>query len=123
MGDSLKERKFNKLQKLCRLYLFELKRMAKRYGLLDFVQGLIKSNEKGECKAELKDVELLARIANDDRVSRVEIPKILKLSYRQVNDNDMYDQIDRIDNRSSYSRISTELLACELEYKKEKQNG
>lgn len=117
-------KKLEKLQSMCRNYLKEIKNIAKHYGLKDFVTNMIVANKNGDCKADVDDVEMLARIVNDDRIKRTEIPKILGLSYRQCVDQELFENIDRVDERGTYSRVSTELFKCELENNKcEEDNG
>lgn len=113
--------RFEKLQEMCRHYLKRLKGVAKKHELSYFVKGLIDANKKGECEASVEDVEMLARIANDDRIKRTDVAKILGVPYRNCTYDDLFENVDRIENRSSYSRVSAELYACDL--KNEKENG
>lgn len=114
--------KFEKLQLLCRQYLKEIKNVAKKYGLGTFVSELAIANKNGDCKADVNDVELLARIAKDERINRLDVPKLLGMSYRQCFDQGIFEKIERFEDRGTYSRISTELYKCELE-KEEINNG
>lgn len=114
----LKTKKHNKLQIMCRTYLRRLKKYAGKFGLETFVEETIKANKRNECKAKTKDVEMLARMANDDRINRTDIPQVLGMSYRECNDKDLFQHIKRIENRGSYSKVSAELYSC-----KTKKNG
>ena len=114
-------RKNEKLQELCRTYLAKLKRKARKHGLAKFVNDTIIANKRKECKATKDEVEMLARMCDDDRISQKDIPPILGKSYRQCFEEDDFSHIDRISNRSSYSKISTMLYACGA--KNKKKNG
>lgn len=109
---NLKTKKHNKLQSMCRNYLKRLRRYASKFGLEHFVDDTIKANKRKECKADTKDVEMLARMANDDRINRTDVPQVLGMSYRECNDNDLFQHIKRIENRGSYSKVSAELYSC-----------
>ena len=106
------------LQSMCRKYLKRLRKYADKIGLQKFVDDTIKANRKRECEANEKDVEMLARMAKDDRVNRTDVPKILGVTYRECNDKDLFQNIKRITNRGSYSKVSAELYACKLKDKK-----
>ena len=72
------------LQRLCREYLSRLRYMAEKHGLLPWVDETIKANRRHECEATKKEVEMLSRLCNDERVTRIDVPKILGKSYRKV---------------------------------------
>lgn len=95
-----------RLQALCRGYLRRLRRIASKYGLEGFVDDIIKSNRRKECEGTRNEVEMLARMVNDDRIERSDIPKELGKSYRQcVEDND-FDRIKKFGRVGVYSKIS-----------------
>lgn len=118
-----RERRKDKLQELCREYLGNLRHIARKYGLEGFVRDMMNRNKRKECVATEREVKMLARISNRDRIRRVEVPPILGKTYRECNDADLFGNIDRIENRSSYSRVSAELYGNELKYKERKHNG
>ena len=109
---NLKDKKHNKLQSMCRKYLRRLRKYASKFNLEKFVDDTIQANKRNECKAEQKDVEMLARMAKDDRINRTDVPRVLGLSYRECNDKDLFQHVKRIKDRGSYSKISAELYAC-----------
>ena len=70
------------LQALCRDYLGKLRYMGKKHGI--DVDSIIRANKRKECEATNKEVEMLSRCVDDERVSRTDIPKMLGKSYRQT---------------------------------------
>ena len=70
------------LQALCRDYLGRLRYMGKKHGI--DVDSIIRANKRKECEATNKEVEMLSRCVDDERVSRTDIPKMLGKSYRQT---------------------------------------
>jgi hypothetical protein len=110
----------NKLQILCRHYLESLKQRARRHGLCRIVCDLIDANKREECKASENDVEMLARLCNDDRIARKDIPKVLGKPYNQCFNDDDFKHIRKVVNRNSYSKISTLMYAEDLKFEKTK---
>ncbi len=104
------------LQAICRDYLGRLKNLASKHGLAKWVEDTIKANAREECSATEDEVEALGRMVDEERVSRVDIPKILGNSYRECNENEDFDKIKKLRHVGIYSKIST------LLYKSE-QNG
>ena len=82
------------LQALCRDYLGRLRHMGKKHGI--DVDSIIKLNKRGECSATNKEVEMLARCVDDERVSRTVIPKILGKSYRQTNEDEDFEHVKKL---------------------------
>ena len=111
----------DKIQQLCVNYLNKLKGVASKFGLKDFVSKTIEANKRKECKATEEDVEMLARIADDNRVNRVDVPPILHKGYRECHEKDLFYNVRKYPNRGTYSRVSAELYANDL--KNEKNNG
>ena len=101
------------LQALCRDYLSRLRYMAKKHGI--DVDSIIHANKRKECEATRKEVEMLSRCIDDERVSRVEVPKILGKSYRQANEDGDFDRIKRLRHQGIFSKVSAILLGKELE--------
>lgn len=92
------------LQSLCRDYLRRLRHVGMRYGI--DVDGLIKLNRRKECEAAQDEVEMLARIVNDDRIERSDIPKVLGKSYRRCMEDKDFDRIKKLGRVGVYSKIS-----------------
>ena len=92
------------LQALCRDYLGRLRYMAKKHGI--DVDSIIRANRRKECEATNKEVEMLARCVNDERVSRTDIPNILGKSYRQSNEDGDFERIKKLKYQGIYSKVS-----------------
>ena len=96
------------LQAICRDYLGRLRYMGKKHGI--DVDSIIKLNKYGECSATNKEVEMLARCVDEERVSRTDIPKILGKSYRQSNEDGDFERIKKLKYQGIYSKVSAFLL-------------
>lgn len=92
------------LQALCRDYLGKLRYMGKKHGI--DVDSIIKLNKRGECSATNKEVEMLARCVDEERVSRTDVPKIPGKSYRQSNEDGDFDRIKKLKHQGIYSKVS-----------------
>ena len=92
------------LQALCRDYLGKLRYMAKKHGI--DVDSIIRANKRKECEATNKEVEMLSRCVDDERVSRTDVPKILGKSYRQSNEDGDFDRIKKLKYQGIYSKVS-----------------
>ena len=102
------------LQALCRDYLLRLRYMAKKHGI--DVDGIIRANKRNECEATQKEVEMLARCVDDERISRTDIPKLLGESYRQSESDGVFGKIKKLKRVGIYSKVSALLY-------KNKNNG
>lgn len=95
------------LQFLCRGYLSRLRVIGACYGLGEFIDSLITANERGECHGTEQECELLARIVDEERVTRADIPHLLGCSYRSCYESGIFDIIRRLPRVGVYSRVST----------------
>lgn len=98
------------LQALCRDYSSRLRYMAKKHGI--DVDGIIRANKRKECEATNREVEMLSRCVDDERVSRTEVPKILGKSYRQANEDGNFECIKKLKHQGIYSKVSALLFAA-----------
>lgn len=98
------------LQRLCREYLARLRYMAKKHGLGGFIDDTIRANLRNECQGTQHECDMLARLCNDDRIHREDVPKILGKSYRQCVEDDDFSRIRKLSHTGIYSKISTLLL-------------
>lgn len=98
------------VQALCRSYLSRLRYMATKHGI--DVDAIIRANRRKECSATQKEVEMLARCVDDERVSRRDIPKILGKTYRNSVTDDDFRHIKRLRRVGIYSKISALLYYC-----------
>lgn len=96
--------------------------MAKKHGLDVFVRDTIMANSQGRCEATEKEVNMLARLCDDERISRADIPKLLGKSYRQSNDDNDFEKIKKLRHVGIYSKVSALLLIHKSKDVK-KQNG
>lgn len=94
------------LQQICRNYLKQLANLAAIHSLGGWLKETIEANERGECKATEEEVELLARMVNEERVQRKDIPHMLGKSYRQCVDDEDFYEIKKLPYVGIYSRIS-----------------
>ena len=104
------------LQRLVRGYLMKLSHIAKKHGLLPFVKETIKANRRGECAATRHEADMLARLVDDDRLFREEIPKTIGKSYRFCVENNIFNNIKKLKKKGDYSKIDTIMI-------KDKENG
>lgn len=94
------------LQRLCRSYLSRLRYIASKHGLLPQLNNLIAMNKRRECVGTEREVQMLSRMVDDERVSRTEVPKILGKSYRQANEDGDFDRIKKLKHQGIYSKVS-----------------
>lgn len=92
--------------------------MAEKHGLLPWVDETIKANRRHECEATKKEVEMLSRLCNDERVTRNDVPKMLGKSYRQCFDEEDFEQVRKLNRVGIYSKVSTLLYADKIKNKK-----
>ena len=101
-----------RLQELCREYLSRLRYMAKKHGI--DVDSIIRANRRKECEATRKEVEMLSRCVDDERISRNDIPKLLGESYRKSESGGVFDKIKKLKRVGIYSKIGAILIGSEL---------
>lgn len=92
------------LQSICRSYLMKLRYIGRKHGI--DVDAIIRANKRNECEATMKEVEMLARCVDDERVSRAELPSILGESYRRSEDGGAFHKIKRLRRVGIYSKVS-----------------
>lgn len=101
-----KDARNDKIQELCRGYLKRLSRIANKHGLGDFVKETIKANKRGECRSTEYECQMLARLCDDERVQRVDVPKMLGKSYRHTVDDEDFEKIKKLKRVGIYSKVS-----------------
>ena len=92
------------LQALCRDYLGRLRHIGKKHGI--DVDSIILANKRKECSATNREVEMLSRCVDDERISRTDIPKILSKSYRQAYEDGDFERIKKLKHQGIYSKVS-----------------
>lgn len=96
----------NTLQALCRNYLGDLRPIAEKFGLGNFVDETIEANSRGKCVGTEEECEMLARMCDDERVPRAYVPKILGKSYRQSTEDGDFERIRKLKHQGIYSKVS-----------------
>ena len=109
------------LQKLFREYMSRLRYLAKKHGLLHWLDGVIKDNRDRRCEATRKEVEMLSRLLDDERVHRGDIPKILGKTYRQCVIDGDFRAISRLRSVGTYGK--TDVLLRKRKTTKQKKYG
>lgn len=99
------------LQAMARSYLARLRYMARKRGLLPWLDATIADNKAKRCVATEKEVRMLSRLCDDDGVRRADVPEILGKSYRKCVDDGDFEKIRRKDGHGTYDKVSTMLLA------------
>lgn len=105
------------LQALCRSYLVRLRYVARKHGLGAQVASLLRANRRGECEATEREVMMLSRCVDDERVARDEIPELLGKSYRRCVEDDDFRHLRRLPSQGTYSKPDV------LLYKKSKKRS
>lgn len=80
--------------------------MAKKHGLDVWLDTTISANKRRECEATEKEVRMLSRLCDDERINRKDIPDMLEKSYRQCVEDGDFDKIKRLPHVGIYSKVS-----------------
>jgi hypothetical protein len=96
------------LQAMCRDYLSRLRYLGKKHGI--DVDAIIRANKRRECVGTEREVQMLSRMVDDERVSRTDIPNILGKSYRQSNEDGDFEHIKKLKHQGIYSKVSALLF-------------
>ena len=105
------------LQAIARNYLRRLRYMARKHGLGNWLDGVIRENRRGECEATENEVRMLSRLCDDDSIKRADIPQMLGKSYRQCVDDEDFEHLRTVRRRGIYDKVSALLLAMKLKRK------
>ena len=100
----------DELQRITRHYLESLKSLASKFGLGKWVQDVIEENKRGECSATIDETQALARLCDDERVARQEVPKLLGKSYRHCVENEIFERLKKLRHVGVYDKISVLLF-------------
>lgn len=100
----------DKLQALCRDYLGRLRYMARKHGLGLWLSELIEANRRRKCRATKREVQMLSRLLDEERISRDEIPSLLNKSYRQCVEDGDFERIQNLGREGTYSKVSALLM-------------
>lgn len=96
-----------KLRVMCRDYLMKLRHIAEKHGLYLWWRDTVDATMKDECEPSEKEVSMLSRLVDDERISRKDIPKVLGKSYRQCNEDGDFDKIKKLPHVGIYSKVNT----------------
>jgi len=102
------------LQRLCRDYLGRLRYVASKHGLLPQLNNLIAMNKRRECVGTEREVQMLSRMVDDERLSRTDVPRILGKSYRKANADGDFERIKKLKRVGIYSKVYSLLYASKL---------
>lgn len=106
------------MQTLTRKYLNRIMLMSDKYQIRSYVSDLIEKNLKGECISTKEDVELLAKIVDEDCIKVREIPKVLGVSYRYIIDNNI--KFKKLEDKGRISKVDVLLVKERLKDKLKK---
>lgn len=67
-------------------------------------------NKRRECVGTEREVQMLSRMIDDERISRTDIPKVLGKSYRKCVEDGDFDRIKKLKRVGIYSKISVILI-------------
>ena len=84
--------------------------VAERLGLSAWLHKTIEDNKNKKCSGTEEQVEMLARLCDDERITRTEVPKILGKSYRKSYEDGDFDNIKRLKHVGIFSKVSALLL-------------
>lgn len=118
----MKKERNETLQRLCRDYLGRLRYVASKHDLLPQLNNLIAMNKRRECVSTEREVQMLSRMVDDERIKRTDVPSILGKSYNQCYNDDDFSRIKKLAPVGIYSKVSTILYADSLKRKKMLKN-
>ena len=101
-----KEKRHNAQQALVRGYLKKLTGKADKYGLGGWIRNIIRLNRRNECEATDKETHLLARMVNEERIARKDIPALFGISYRKAVDSQVFEKLKNLGPVGTYSKVS-----------------
>lgn len=107
-----------KLRQICRKYLQGLRHMADKRGLTSWLNQAIKDTKRKGCEPTEKECEMLSRLVDDERLTRVEVPPILGKGYQDCFNDDDFDKIKKLKRVGIYSKVDTLLYAERIKQQK-----
>lgn len=108
----------DKLQSLFRQYIERARNIATKHGLENWLDNILTLNKQNECSATEDEVEMIARLVDDERFVRTEIPQVLGKSYRQCFEDEDFEQIKKLKRVGIYSKVNTLMYAFKLKQNK-----
>lgn len=110
----------DKLQSIFREYAERMRNVATKHGLGKWLDEILQANRNNECSATEEEVEMMARLVDDERLTRLEIPPLLEKSYRMAFEDEDFENIKKLRRVGIYSKVNALLYAFKL--KKDKEN-
>lgn len=104
----------DRLQSIFREYAERVKHIAEKHGLGKWLDELLQKNRNNECSATEEEVEMMARLCDDERITRAEIPPLLEKSYRMAFDDEDFENIKKLRRVGIYSKVNALLYAFKL---------
>jgi len=108
----------SKLRQIAQAYLQRLKGIAETHGLSEWLNKAIKDTKRKDCEPTEHECEMLARMVDDERITRNDVPPILGKSYRACFDEEHFEKIKKLRQVGIYSKVDTLLYANDLESNK-----
>lgn len=102
----MKADKYAYLRSMCRGYLNKLRYIAKKRGLGRWVDEMIHATNRDDCMPSEYEVNMLARACDDERINRLDIPKMFGKSYRECVEDDDFKKVKKLRRVGVYSKVS-----------------
>ena len=107
----------DKLQSIFREYAERARSVAEKHGLGKWLDDLLQANRDNKCAATEEEVEMMARLVDDERLTRLEIPPLLEKSYRMAFEDEDFEKIKKMKRVGIYSKVNALLYAFKLKKK------
>ena len=103
------------LQENFRSYIKVLKNKFDNETVSECINKLLRDNVNGDCAATEEQVDMIAKLVDEDRMKREEIPRMFGKSYKQCVDDNIFSKIKTLPKVGIYSKVSALLLKDKLE--------
>lgn len=91
--------------------------MADKHGLTSWLNQAIKDTKRKDCEPTEHECQMLSRLVDDERLTRIEVPPILGKGYQDCFNDDDFDKIKKLKRVGIYSKVGTMLYAESLKNK------
>ena len=109
------------LRKLCRKYLNKLRFIAQKRGLEGWLNEMISETHRKDCEPTEYETQMLARLVNEERIKRDEIPPMLGKTLTDCHNDENFEHIKKLPVVGTYSRVSAILYASGVKQQKTKK--
>jgi Trp operon repressor len=103
------------LQEIFRSYIKVLKNKFDNETVSECINKLLCDNENGKCSATEEQVDMIAKLVDEDRMKREEIPQMFGKSYKQCVEGNIFNKIKTLPKVGIYSKVSALLLKDKLD--------